>query len=59
VQLGADFAPKKNGNWEPSYHGLLYNLTDDAVQGEGGGCGALGHALCSAWPAAHSLAAAR
>ena len=33
LQIGSDFAPKQpNGAWAPHYHGLLYNLTDDAIQ---------------------------
>jgi hypothetical protein len=33
LKVGSEFAPKQpNGAWAPHYHGLLYNLTDDAIQ---------------------------
>ena len=32
LQIGPDFKAKENGTWAPDYHGLLYNLTDDAIQ---------------------------
>ena len=33
LQVGPQFMPKKDKEWMPGYHGMLYNLTDDAVQG--------------------------
>lgn len=29
--IGEEFTPKKDGEWMPDYHGILYNLTDDAI----------------------------
>ncbi|GAB4821860.1 hypothetical protein N2152v2_008906 [Parachlorella kessleri] len=32
--VGTQYMPKKDANeWMPGYHGMLYNLTDDAIQG--------------------------
>jgi len=33
MQIAPEFNPKSNGEWSPDYHGMLYNLTDDAIQG--------------------------
>lgn len=33
LQIGEEYTPKEDGVWIPSYHGILYNLTDDAIRG--------------------------
>lgn len=46
-QIGPDFAAKtEDGMWAPHYHGLLYNLTDDAVVGMEGGSD---RRVCRCW----------
>ena len=29
--IGSNFSPRLKGEWAPNYHGLLYDLTDEAV----------------------------
>ena len=32
-QAGVEYTPKVGGQWTSKYHGLLYNLTDEAIRG--------------------------
>lgn len=34
MQVGTEFQARHGDDWAPNYHAMLYNLTDDAIQGE-------------------------